>query len=342
MHKEDKDYQDDKPDLYNAILFKENKNFKITEANKNLIYTNKLLDDLPEDKDRSDVRWGIDHKTNSKKFRSPELKKNTDLLIGGCSFTYGVGIPQEFMWAEIVARDLNFSYANISMPGDSVAGQVKKIFAYFKQYGHPKVLCVLFPEFGRFYSPQNKNHFVLNSALINMERKKKNNEDIENFWEESYMYTSYLGSTMPDVKFSRSPHKAEDVLVPEVAHFYSAQFLLMLEQYCNLAGIKFIWSIWDIKNLKIIKSLNKEQYTGVIDINMENWHRNFDTTEDIYSEDKKRILCHEELREKNSEIFDFGMDRDYGLKGSHWGSHRNQHIADIMKENILKEYTWEI
>ena len=181
MHKDKKEYEN--PDLYNAILFKENKNFNISEKNKNLMYTNKLRDDITKYTTRPYRINGIDYITNSKDFRSPEFKKNTDLLIAGCSFTYGVGIPQEFMWAEIVAKDLNLSHANLSMPGDSVVGQVKKIFAYFKEYGHPKFLCALFPDFGRFLYPQNKNHFVSDKTL----RLIKNNKYILKYCNLSYI-----------------------------------------------------------------------------------------------------------------------------------------------------------
>jgi hypothetical protein len=333
MHKNEKGYE--QPDLYNAILHKENKNFKISEKNKNLLYTNKLKDDVTKNTTRPYKINGIDYKTNSKDFRSPEFKKNTDLLIAGCSFTYGVGIPQEFMWAEIVAKDLNLSHANLSMPADSVVGQVKKIFAYFKEYGHPKFLCALFPDFGRFLFPQNKNHFISERSLNSMQNKTHSNSEIDFFWEENFLFTSFLGSWMPDIEFSRSPHKAENILTPEISHFYSSQFILMLEQYCNLAGIKFIWSMWDVENLKIIQSLNSKEYTNVIDVNMKNWKRDIDKIKDIYMEDEKIILCHQELKEKNDRIFDFAVDRDNGIEKSHWGSHRHQHIADIIKENMI-------
>jgi hypothetical protein len=335
MNKKNKE---DNLDLYSAVLFEENKNFKINENNKLLMYTNRLVDDFLDNKDYTFKKWNIEHKVNKKKYRSPEFKKDTDLLIAGCSFTYGVGIPKEFMWAEIVAKDLNLSHANLALPGESVVGQVKKIFAYFKEYGHPKFLCAMFPDFGRFLSPQNSKHFVSNSALLNIERKKADNISIENFWDDNFLYTSNLGPWIPDIKFSRSPHKAENVLIPEISHFYSAQFILMLEQYCILAGINFIWSIWDVKNLKIIESIKKEEYTTLINVEMENWNRDFESIEDVYTVNKKRILCHKDLEEKNNEIFHYAMDRGKGLNLSHWGSHRNQHIADIMKDNILKFY----
>ena len=71
---------------------------------------------------------------NSKGFRSKEFEPNTDIIFSGCSFTFGVGIPEDAIWGVQVANNLKMSYSNLSIPGDSVMGIINNIYQYFKTY----------------------------------------------------------------------------------------------------------------------------------------------------------------------------------------------------------------
>jgi hypothetical protein len=111
----------------------------------------------------------------------------------------------------------------------------------------------------------------------------------------------------------------------------------MLESYCEMSGIKFAWSTWDLKQFLVLKTLGENNYKTLVDIKMENWKMNHESIEDQYIENGERVLCHEDLRDSGPEFFDLGSDRTYGIKSAHWGSHRHQHVADIAT-SYLKDW----
>jgi hypothetical protein len=318
---------DDTESFLDAILYGPSKFFNVSNHNKNLIYTNKLIEDSPED--HSLTNNGIKYKLNKKNYRSPDFKKGTDILFSGCSLTWGAGVPEENIWWNIVAKDLNLTYANLAISGDSVYGQIKRIFAYFKEFGHPKYLYALFPEFTRMLIPINEKTFTTKTSI--KELKDKPNDE----YNEHILSNAFIQGTV-DSKFKMAfrPFIAEEILSPEVAHFFSAQSIMMLESYCEAAGIKFAWSTWDQKQFLVLKTLDPKHYTTLVDIKMQDWHLDYHTIEDKYMPDGERILCHEDLRKKAPEFFDLGSDKDYGIHNRHWGSHRHQHVGDIVKEYV--------
>jgi hypothetical protein len=322
---------DEIPNIQNAILFKKNKFFDIPDHKKKLLYTNKLIKDRPEDVSHDFSKHGISYKFNKKNYRSPEFHEGTDVLFAGCSITRGDGIPEEFMWTNIVAKDLNLSHANLAQSGDSVSGQVKRIFAYIKEYGAPKYIYAIFPDFNRIQFPVNRRQFITGGAL----KQIKNGEKSHELWDEFFLQNAFIPDVIDEsLKISIRPYIAEHVLTPEIGHFYSAQHILMLEEYCSLAKIKFAWSTWDQKQFNIIKSLGDEYYKTLIDLKLNKWHMDFDKVEDVYSENGSRVMCHEDIRSAGRTFFDLGRDREHGLVHAHWGSHRNQHVADIVKNHI--------
>ena len=116
---------------------------------------------------------GTSMNTNSYYFRGPELSKDNELLILGCSFTYGAGIDESSInltWPHVLSNKTNKTFSNISRSGDSAAGQVIKAFAYFKKFGHPKAVIALFPSFERFLHIGNDK---IIEGTVTKERKKE-------------------------------------------------------------------------------------------------------------------------------------------------------------------------
>ena len=325
--------EDNWEDLLDAIIFGSNKNFTMTERKISDLYSNNLDKDLPSTVSHTYSNFGVQYNLNKKSYRSPEFHKDTDLLVSGCSITYGEGLPKEAMWSEMVAEEMQLSHANLSKSGDSVVGQALRIFAYFKEFGHPKYIYALFPDFGRMLFPSNEKQFMP-TVLMN---QKKSDPEPKSFWDRFFLANAFFGNWMPDTKVSIRPHMAENIMTPEVSHFYSAQMIMILEQYCALAGIKFAWSLWDGKQYDALKITSSNSYNGLVDIKINNWYMDFQLISDCYSEYNNRIMCHEDLRLKHRTVFDLALDRSPGPQNAHWGAHRNRHVADIVK-NIIVEW----
>ena len=57
------------------------------------------------------------YKFNSHGFRCEEFTDAPSVMFLGCSFTFGVGIPIDNIWPELVSNKLNMHCANLGQPG---------------------------------------------------------------------------------------------------------------------------------------------------------------------------------------------------------------------------------
>jgi len=255
------------------------------------------------------------YKINSNGFRGNEISGEEDLIIGGCSFTFGLGIPEDKIWAVELANNLNLKYANLSYPGASTMFIVQSMFKYFKKYGNPKILVCLFPDAYRMCLPYVKNKL----------------QSLDNTMNEEISHLFLKGFTDDRIPtYSKLPHMAEHVIPQDIAKWLSIQHIYMLEQYCKSNNIKFIWSSWEDPFLKELLKLNT--FNGLIDIEMNKWVRNENEHYDMYENDN----CHLELKNKYFSIFDRGADLEWGIQHSHWGVHKHAHIAEIFEKELLK------
>ena len=275
----------------------------------------------------------ISYDLNKDGYRSKEFDGSAEILTLGCSFTYGLGLPKEMMWAEILSDKLDKSIANLSQPGDSAEGQVRKAFSYFKKYNNPKIIIGLFPLY-RMELPVVKDKLSLNlekrnkSNINSIDKKSRLDIHEENSYEEfkkGYLAHKIKHFMFYDTifeKYARAPYAPDRILPKEVSVFYTHSHINMLEQYCKSNNIKFIWSVWeDYEN--IYNFLIKENPEILENYCRVDWTTNFPNSLDADRHDKK---CN--LHIKNHDLFDFAADREGGLLSSHPGWHDNIHIAE--------------
>lgn len=114
----------------------------------------------------------ITYEANSIGLRSPELSEHADIAIIGCSYSYGVGVPEDMSWGVQVANHFNLPYHNLSSSGKGIPFLIDHLFSYFKHYGHPKILICLFPNASRmqiYSDPKqmiSKDHLDKRSSLF--------------------------------------------------------------------------------------------------------------------------------------------------------------------------------
>lgn len=266
---------------------------------------------------------------NSFGYRSPEFE-NVSILAGGCSQTFGIGVPQKMTWSYQLSKNLDATCANISKPGASVQWIVQKMFAYFKEYGNPKQIVCVFPDFYRMV-------FATNTNLLKISEDFKNNiSDI-----------ILLETIDEKPKYSKSPHKVQDVIPSELAFYISCHYINILEHYCKSHNIKFAWTTWKYNLGELIKSLSREYgiFENYLDVDDNRWinHKDRDILckykedADNYNANADFIDCHIEVKEEYSHCFDKGADYEKNPEFRHMGIHRHIHFAEAFTNFIKNE-----
>lgn len=343
------------PDLVERSLFKSDFPNTLSKDKLDKIFYNtisaentKFMHTLGKSGHKND---NIKYEYNTLCYRGKEFEVEENLLIAGCSQTFGMGVEESDIWGNKVAEHFGVKASNLSIPGASTESIINNIFAYFKEYGHPKVLLALFPDMYRFQIPTNRESITSFSVR---------NEDEDNY---GSPYLTYLYLDMIDQekkpKYQKLPFDVEQVLTPDIPFFHNMKSIIILNQYCNAVGIKFYWASWrDELDLAMTKiKLDSEEYKNYIPLEFGKWytkhskeidpfgvernlissckyHREYalDCSKCYNNQDCDTIVrCHSEIFDKNKETFDYGNDR------VHMGSHKHQHIAESFIERIKNE-----
>ena len=278
----------------------------------------------------TDIVEKISYTMNSHGYRSPEFNKNNEVLILGCSQTYGSGIPNEFTWPDFFCNFTNQKYSRLANQGDSIGGQVYKAFKYFEEIGNPKVVLGLFPMYRLEYVAIPEK-FISNISLEN--RKQINiDETVSSFnpnkilIDTAFFYEPYIP------KLSKAPHAPEYIIPREFVLFYNFMFIKMLEQYCESHGIKFIWSVYDDVDIQTSISPNRnilKNYLKTSDL-LEICHLQKISNCDL----NKNKKCAIEF--KNHKLYNNAADYDLSKNLGHWGIHLHKHIAERFIEKYEK------
>lgn len=323
-----------KDTLFQAIIDKKsNLNYDYNYDTINYIYTN-LFD---RGQKNTSEPYGLLYSFNENGYRSETFKPGTEMLVTGCSQTFGSGLPDEFRWGDILSNKLGLSYSNLAVPGSSVNRQVRDLFAYFKEYGHPKYIFAIFPVFNRMEMISNPKYFKPGAWERSLKVMKKNGSSSK---KDVYRQTVNVNMIPRNQKFFTHPLIVEDVVSSETPQFYASIQIQMLQQYCDLAGIKLIWSTWHGPQNSVLKLVNDrypETYKNFIDIQPREWNFNEETNESEYRKNGVLISCHEEYRDIFKDVFHMALDREFGIEWAHWGAHRHLHVAEAFEKYFNEE-----
>lgn len=262
------------------------------------------------------------YKLNSSFYRSEEFYKSPDIIFSGCSFTYGMGLKEESLWTDLLAKKMKSGYINLGLPGKSVSSIINNLYSYFREYGKPKYIFCLFPNFHRFELPINEQIII---SQRNLNNTKYNSSPI--FYDDPIDAGGYLQDIIIDdtnlsekPKYSKKPHVAEDILSIDITYWTAIKHILSFEQYCEAAGIKLFWTTWD-KDLNLAINLIKDKYP--------NQYKNFVLLDEKYDSD-----CHDEEKQKNLLLWDLAGDRDRGNDYAHPGVHFHIHVAEAFHKAL--------
>jgi hypothetical protein len=272
---------------------------------------------------KEDIAEKVSYNINEHGYRSSKFTKDNDVLVLGCSQTYGSGMPDEFTWPSIFSKSLNKKYSRIAIPGDSINAQVYKAFKYFEEIGNPKIVLGLFPLHRLEYSAI-PGKFLSNSS-----------------WGQAHVSKISVGIAhiyhKDLLKFSKVPHDPEHILPAEFGIFYNFMFIKMLEQYCESHNIKFIWSIYDSKNTEILMQSTMHVLKNYI--NTSKCIKEFEylkrkngdpMNDEILSNKLRHEECCKEFKEHK--LYNWAADFDDKKDLGHWGIHTHKHMAELFIE----------
>lgn len=287
-------------------------NFDLDQYKFNLISEFKLLNlnTVNPDPDYIKREFGeIPLILNKDGYRSPELT-NVDFVFTGCSQTFGIGLEEKFIWGKDIATKNNWTYNNLGVPGDSVFNIIFSLFKYFNQYGNPKHLICLFPDFSR-------TRVYLDDIIHNVNGKINQFFSISHNPFDEFVETKNKKNNsglLKRNKYIKLPTHPENILSYPNELYFNLTYIKILEQYCKSNNINFAWSTWTNINeekdflFEIFEYFLKIEIIGLDELN-----------------------CHEE--NKNNLYFDMAYDN------THLGIHANLHISENFMK-VINDNTW--
>jgi len=125
------------------------------------LYEQNLKD--PEKKQQLEKFGWIDtditYINNSHGFRAPEFELLENFITVGCSFTYGIGLPQQCAWPQILSQKIGIPVYNLGVPGGSL-DTCYRVIKHYVPLLKPKFVVMLQPEITRL------EIFIKNNPII--------------------------------------------------------------------------------------------------------------------------------------------------------------------------------
>jgi len=268
------------------------------------------------------------YKTNSYGYRDSEIKK-TDIVFSGCSFTFGIGVKENYRWTNLITNKTNKTGTNLGIPGGSIITNILNFFAYCKEFGNPEYALFLFPNFERLTLPGT-------FSFLNSERyyKKPNPVLTLQTFDLSHKYQRNLGD-LDKPKRIESPYFFEDTISLDIAYWINMKLINILELYCLSNNIILHWSVWDehaIKLIRNIKIIDKDAFLFYLQSDSELWHYQKNINTSVYTGEN----CHSEIEKDVGDSFHKGLDIERGT-GIHPGVHQHIHFANTFLKNMNME-----
>lgn len=280
------------------------------------------------------------YRWNSDGLRSVEFDEKPNVVVLGCSITFGLGMPVELTWPEILQSKLqekgNYKVGNISYNGAAPTKSIISFFNMISKYDYlPEYVICNFPNLERaYFVNQNNDHLC------------------DLFWYSHTVETK-----------GYAPFEWNKILPVEWIYFQNLDYIKMLEIFCKFNNIKLIWSTWSTNLSEEMESFLQSKFTYYKpDPTRISFPEGFEysidarTLEDLIPyfrmHNWENIRCHSKYYESNREIFDHAYDyeqvpvsyipKNEGLPfHPHPGVHRHLHWADFYYKEIEKyENSW--
>lgn len=296
------------------------------------------------------------YRRNNYGYRSEDFSANADILVGGCSNTFGMGIDEDLRWGNVLAGKLNLIPQTVAESGKSIAWIVEKIMCHISIFGPPQRIVCLFPDPFRYLTVVDSK--ILHGAAIDVDPYSSGFEEIDgSIRGQATIHTANEEHENKNVKYLKKPFDARAVISRDLALHQSIRGIRVLEKYCNDLGIPFIWGTWDFEFNCIAHDISNTDYrfdnfVDVMNSSCATYRKIGNQPKDVlfkavnedlkYCKNNHRniecdcyLKCHEDYRELvGSEQFDMASDTLDGVYHAHFGAHMHMHLAEAFLSKI--------
>jgi len=190
----------------------------------------------------------IEYKINEHGFRSKHFSSidatKPSAIFAGCSYTFGEGLPEEYLWSSLLSKKLSLPKDNVYNLGAMGASSkliVKNILSFIRTYGKTDFIFVMLPDIHRDLVYDEKSNSFINC----------------------FPHTQWLTS-----KESKTKKDFTLNYIPEHSIFDGIEYIRMLEDVCSANEVKLVWSTWSDEAHRIYSQLNFNNYVSQGQIEM--------------------------------------------------------------------------
>jgi hypothetical protein len=302
------------PDLYKNLLLNEFRPDHMKFYGTNFNACNLSL--IPN---RKEIEENINYKINEQSYRSSTITGKEEFIFSGCSQTFGMGIHEQDIWGEIIAKENNVSHLNFGQSGAGMRTIVKNLFGYFKVYGHPKYLRILAPDFLRFQFVKSPEADSIKTKIL----PSTTNEFL------NFIDTFAVPDRDNTEKYFKSPINIQDIMPFSYIIQENIDYINMLESYISQTDIDFKWSTWS-PELRLFFNINKDlfDFKYYIEPNFMfgRYDKSLKKTQAVDVKSGLPLTCH--VNRSGDYMFDVAADEYY-----HMGVHEHMHFAELLGIN---------
>lgn len=305
-----------------------------------------------------DLQWdpARKYKLNDHGYRSEDFSSNADILIGGCSHTFGTGIEEDLRWGNVLAKKLNIVPQTISESGKSISWIVEKIMCHISIFGTPQTIVCLFPDPFRHLTIIDSK--VLKSVSFERDLYSSGYEEIDDAIRgQATIHTETEQHDARNIKYLKKPFDVRTVVSRDSALHQSIRSIRFLEKYCNDLGVPLTWGTWDFELNSIANDVLNTDYkfdnfVDVINRSCATYRKTGDQAKDVLFESMGEnikycqsnhkntecnchLRCHEDYLELvGPEQFYMASDTLNGIQNAHFGAHVHMHFAEAFLAKI--------
>jgi hypothetical protein len=259
-----------------------------------------------------------------------EAYKDSDVVVSGCSITFGIGVPESGRWANLLSNKINKKVMNLGSPGASAESISTKTIQYCLNNKMPKQIFCLFPDFFRRMVVADKEFY-----------KTKGNNWAEKQNHLEYVFCNPRVSVYDSNSFFMEVEDQkyiEDSVSPHQLIVDSINAIYALESFCSSNNIEFHWTTWDLSTALLMENLVKLK-----DFKLKNYTPFFPPKTEMQVGSFISKSCQSNHKSDFINNVCWGVGSDYSIVNSkkvtntaHPGIHFHEHFADFFY-NLSKQ-----